>query len=355
MRLPVLRITGSDPYSLGTQHGQAFAKEIRELSAIRNQLLAEALVGWSSEKIDRLLDDQITALETRWPSVLAELKGIADGSGVPLCDIVNLNGYTDLKDFGDSEPANTTEAGCSVFAAKGPLVNATGQTWDMHASAEPFMLLIELPDLPIPTRVLTLMGCVGLCGVNAAGVSVMINNLSCRETNRSGIVWNGLVRLLLEQRTASAACDVLRANLPTSGHQYLISDDNESISFETTGMRIEQYAAASVDEPELILHTNHYLTQLLEFEVTEKLSNTTRPRMAALETFRRENPIDQLTAATIDRAYLEDGSLCDCIFLRSPSPHGAATCGGIMVDYLTRSAFAYRGKYAAPDREAWRF
>lgn len=355
MSLPVLSITGTDHYTWGVQHGEAFAAEIRALADIRNELLIQSLGGWSRQRIDRLCDEQLAALERQWPDVLTELRGISDASKVSLRELVNLNAYTDLKDFADSERGGSAESGCSVFGAKGPHINAAGQTWDMHASAEPFLVLLDFPDAPIPARVLTLTGCLALCGINTAGVSVMINNLSCRQTNRQGIIWNGLVRMLLEARTARTACDVLRANLPTSGHHYLISDEREAFSIETTGLRIEQYDTASVDRHRLVVHTNHYLTPLIADEVTEKLSATTRPRFAALEAFRQSHPIETLTNAAVEHAFLERGELCDCIFLQSPTPHGAATCGGIMVDYLTRTAYAYRGRYTAAERAEWRF
>lgn len=346
-RLLELTVTGDDPREWGRQHGESFAKPIRELADIRRGLLTANLPNWSASQIDRLCDDQVAALADRWPQTLAELQGIADASGVTLRDLVILNAYTDLKDFANATPE---EGGCSLLAAKGPGVNFAGQTWDMHGSAEPYTMLLTLPD---GTRVLTLTGCLALSGVNAAGVCVLINDLQSRETDRRGIIWPGLVRLMLEQPRASLAKRVLAMNLPSSGHNYLMSDHAKAIDAETTGRRESVVAMVTATEHGYIGHTNHYLGELSRYEKADKLSPTTKKRYEALQRFFADHPIDSMTSEVLFREFFESGPLCDGVLQLGIPPETSRTCAGIAVDHTARKAWAWRGRYDRSKRIEW--
>jgi isopenicillin-N N-acyltransferase-like protein len=353
--LLTIRLEGDDPRTWGVQHGEAFAAEIHELAEIRNALLANQLPGWNADRIGRLCEDQLSAMRSRWPDVLAELEGISEASGVSLRDLVVVNAYTDLKDFAAEEAAPAEDNGCSSVAAKGPAVNFSAQTWDMHVSAEPFTVLIEVPGPTMRAWVLSVTGCLGMAGVNEAGVSVMINNLQCRETDRGGIIWPGLVRLMLQESSAKGAARVLSENLPSSGHNYLIADRHEAIDIETTGRRTQRVAQIDARQGGAMGHTNHYLSPLKEVEIVNRVGPTSRPRMAAIDQFFAEHPLPKITAETVRRGFLEAGPLCDCVSI-IPKPgekHASATCGGIGVDHSAGRAFAWRGRYEPSRRIEW--
>jgi isopenicillin-N N-acyltransferase-like protein len=348
-RLLTLTVTGDDPADWGRQHGEAFAKPIRELADIRRRLLVARMPSWSTAAVDKLCDDQLAAMQERWPRIYAELAGISDASGVSLRDLVILNAYTDLKDF---ENGVAEEGGCSLLAAKGPHVNFAGQTWDMHSSAEPYTMLLTLSD---GTRVLTLTGCLALSGVNANGVCVLINDLNCSETDRRGLIWPGLVRLMLEQPRASLAKRALATNLPSSGHNYLMSDHAKAIDIETTGRRESVAAMITSTQPGFIGHTNHYVGELAKYERADKIAPTSKQRLAAVEQFFAEHPIESLTTEALFREFFEAGSLCDrtCMPGDPSDPGISKTCAGIAVDYGAKKAYAWRGRYDRATRIEW--
>jgi isopenicillin-N N-acyltransferase-like protein len=304
-------------------------------------------------EVDSLCDDQLAALEKRWPTVLAELRGMGEASGASLRDLIVINAYTDLKDFVDDR--TPLEGGCSAVAVKGPHANFTAQTWDMHASAAPFTLLLQIPGAVRPAWILTIMGCVGLCGVNAAGVSVMINNLQCGETYRSGLIWTGLVRLMLEQSSAADAYATLRDNLPGSGHNYIIADAKQAMNVETTGRRTTLLDKVERSKPGYVLHTNHYLSDLAEYEVKSRLGPTTQRRLAALKAFASANPAESVTSADVSEQFFASGSLCDCLKIDpGDNPHGGATCGGLGVEHDTGKVLAFGGQYSVATRREWK-
>src|SRR5881628_2867722 len=81
-RLLTLTVTGDDPAGWGRQHGETFAKPIRELADIRRGMLVARMPSWSTAAIDKLCDDQLAAMKDQWPRTLAEVQGISEASGV---------------------------------------------------------------------------------------------------------------------------------------------------------------------------------------------------------------------------------------------------------------------------------
>ena len=94
----------------------------------------------------------------------------------------------------------------------------------MHDTATDHVVLARLrPDDGPDALVFTTVGCLGQIGMNSAGVSVGINNLTGND-GRFGVTWPTVVREMLAQPTAADALDVLlRADL-AGAHNYLILD-----------------------------------------------------------------------------------------------------------------------------------
>jgi isopenicillin-N N-acyltransferase like protein len=347
-----LKLEGSDPHSWGLQHGETFKKQIQELHLIRQDLLKSYLKGWSSEQIQTLCQEHVHTLENRHPSLWQELQGLSQASGVSLTDLVSLNAYTDMRDFSAGDHSRV-EDGCSILAFKGPHINYVAQTWDMHASATPYMLLLELPN---QTRVLTVTGCLGLAGLNSKGLSVMINNMHCRETSRQGLLWPALVRLLLNEKNVQQSFAVLEKNIPSSGHNYLLFDPSEALNVETTGLRSELTSQILPQTQGALWHTNHYVGSLKKFEILERQSPTTHKRQKAIEAFLAQSNLDSLDARSARKALFQEGALCESICIPRPKdPHGGATCGGLEIDHLTGEARAFKGLYQDNEFLDWTF
>jgi isopenicillin-N N-acyltransferase-like protein len=350
-----LKLLGNDPREWGRQQGEHLRTQIRELNAIRQELLAGFLKGWSHGKIVDLCLDHARALEKKDADLWAEVQGLSEASGVKIADLMALNAYTDMRDFSAGDKARS-EDGCSILAAKSSSANFCAQTWDMHGSATPYMLVLEVPG-PVPAHVLTITGCLGLAGLNQHGVSVMINNMHCRETNRHGLVWPGLVRKILRSRTVAAARSTLETNIPSSGHNYLLFDINDAVNVETSGQRFEVTSSLTGGESGYIIHTNHYVGSLKETEILDRQSPTTHARYGALEHFTRTHDVNSVTGETLKRGLFEEGSTCDLINFpySDKNPHAGATCGGLYVDHVARKACAFAGLYNGNKRLEWNF
>lgn len=334
------------PEKIGEVHGETFKKEIRELFNIRYELLQKFLKGWNAAEIEAPCVHAYKALQAH-PELLAEFHGIQRASGLSHVELMILNNYTDLRDFSGNDDQAPTEDGCSALTLHTPRLRWAGQTWDMHASATPYTLLMNYAD---GTRVLTITGCLGLAGLNSHGFSVLINNMHCREFTENHIPWPALVRLLLREKTAIDAAKVLQNNLPCSGHSYLLCDEKNSINIETTGIRSE--ITGQIRESNgYLLHTNHYIGNLKKQEIMDRQSPTTHRRMQAMENYFKSQALSQFTEEAIKKEVFIDGAVAKevCIEPDPIDPHKAMTCGGLFVNYNKKTFEAFGGLYKDHD------
>lgn len=339
------------PLERGIQHGKAFKKKIAELVEKRRALFLTYFPPHSEEKIKSLIHDQFEVLR-KHPALYEEMKGIALGSELTEEDILILNNYTDMRDFGYSKGTHD-DGGCSVFSIHRPDGKVLcGQTWDMDASAHPYILRLTIhPSAPGEKKqeILTITGCVGLCGVNSNSVSVFINNLHCSETGK-GLVWPALVRELLNQDSASQAVQYFQKNLPSSGHNYLICDAKESYNLECTGKRVDitQHQTSAGAN----FHTNHYLGKLKEIEITKRVSLTTEKRIQALQQLFQNYDYSNAEYQTVATDIMS-GKTGDVISIPI-SDHVedtfAVTCGGIFLDLNAKKGEIFHGVYDDNDR-----
>lgn len=265
MAITRLKLSGT-PYEMGQQHGKKFRDKIRKYTAER--VLLSGTGKWAGRELSRdnvlsLAQDMVAVNEAYAPDLMEEIRGIADATDLTSAELLITNGFTDFVDavytrantgtvtFGVDDctafliPGNTTADGNSFF----------GQTWDMHETAEPYVLLTEVePAEGIPFVGFTTMGCIGQMGMNAEGIAVGINNIM--GTGQVGVIWNLVVRKILAQDNIEDALDCIRDAELAGAHNYLIMDKHGK------GYNVEAMAGRyHVDEleSEPLVHTNHCL------------------------------------------------------------------------------------------------
>jgi isopenicillin-N N-acyltransferase-like protein len=326
----------------GRAHGEAFRGMIAEVAAIRMELCLKVGGFRSEAEVRAISKDHVPILERFDRELAEELAGIAEGAALSVEDVVVLNHYTDLRDLG-SKTAMTEE--CSAVYARGSAA-LLGQTWDMHGSAEGYVMMLGVPargDRPA-AWLLSITGCLGMTGLNSRGVGITINNLKSLDAV-PGIVWPALVRRALDVQSAAEARDVVLKAPLGSGHHYLVASEHAAYGIETSGTerRVvftdEHTASASV-----FVHTNHCLDPIVAAKSTTAGSHTTVERYDVLSRSIDERPI-------FDRADLwtrlgshETYPRAVCTHMSSPSvPHESKTCGGIVMDLRAREVWAASG------------
>lgn len=255
----------NDGASRGRAHGEHWREEIREIAALRFELaLAERPVGGRA-LLEALALRHVPVLREHFPELARELLGIAEGSGVDVASIVVLNNYSDIRDVmhrGSAAPAEPDRGdGCTAIYFSGADGPVLGQTWDMHASALPFVRLLRIAprDGSEDTYCLSLTGCLGLAGLARTGVAVTINNLESTDADL-GVAWPAMVRAMLRCTDAVEARSLLERTPLTSGHHYMIADGRNFFGVETSGaMKVRTQAGAKAAH----LHTNHCFDPVL--------------------------------------------------------------------------------------------
>jgi isopenicillin-N N-acyltransferase like protein len=352
---------GKPPREWGRIHGESFRGEIQSLAAIRTYLCTRVGGFAGTEHVREAADAHLPVLARYHTGLYEELLGIAEGADVPPADIVIANHYTDLRDL-SPDPSKWTPApgaadgtsGCSVIVADTPTGRILAQTWDMHATAIPYVMMLHVPgagDAPA-AWLLTLTGCLGLAGMSAARVAIGINNLFSTDAT-VGVVWPAVVRRALHAGSATAARDRVLASPIGSGHHYVVADRRAAFGIETSGTRrkVTWHAdapgagqGAGAITPAQYCHTNHCLDADIAAVSTVSPTSTTRERFAWLERSLTARPIEDL-ADVWTRLGSQDGWPASiCTNMATPDmPHGTATCGAIATNVDTGEVWAQAG------------
>ena len=270
-RIRVIKLTGK-PYDMGWAHGKRFHDEIHMFTEERLHLSQDA--NWTGHNLSRsaviaLAEACVAEHQAYAPDLMQELQGMADATGLSLAELVINNGFTDFIDvvynLGDiTVPAapSLVSDNCTAFmvpaerSASGQAF--FGQTWDMHASATPYVILIHgQPDNAPDFLTFTITGCVGMIGMNSAGITVGINNLMATD-GQIGVTWPFVVRKILQQEDLDAALECLTSAKLAGAHNYMLMDKTGK-GYEVEAMSTSLHVHELTDET--ITHTNHCLIQ----------------------------------------------------------------------------------------------
>ncbi len=371
---------GASPREWGRIHGESFRGEVKAVAAIRAYLCTKVGGFKTLAQVREAAAAHLPVLERYDAALHAELLGIAEGAGVTPEDLVVANHYTDLRDL-DPDPSTWVAAptrddpslgvtkpgqaaslggevgaglggdGCSVLWSETPTGRVLAQTWDMHATAIPYVMVLRVPaagEAPAAT-LLTVTGCLGMAGMNTARVGVAINNLFSIDATL-GVVWPAMVRRALRERTAAAAHAVIATSPIGSGHHYFVADREAAFALEASGTRRKQVFGGGAT----YCHTNHALDADVAACSKVPSTSTTYDRMQWLERDLAATPLADLADAW-RRLGSDDGwPRSICTNMATPeSPHGAATCGAIAMNLDTGELWAQQGFIHNVAAERW--
>ncbi len=334
---------GATPRRWGQIHGESFRGEVQSLAAIRTYLCTRVGGFPDAASVLAAAEAHLPVLARYHAGLFEELCGIADGAGVTAAEIVVANHYTDLRDLSPDrsrwraapERAADADGGCSVIWAESPSGRILAQTWDMHATAIPYVMMLHVPasaDGPA-AWLFTLTGCLGLTGMNAAGVAIGINNLYSNDATL-GVVWPAMVRRALQVGSAAQARDLIVGSPIGSGHHYLVADRQDAFAIETSGvLRKEIYRSTAAAPRPAYCHTNHCLDAEVAAASSISPTSTTRERMAWLEASTAAAPIRDLDDVWT-RMGSQDGwpKSISTNLATAENPHGTATCGAVAMN-----------------------
>ena len=242
--LRVVWLAGA-PYELGYQHGQLLKEEVRQSvrqvlgyfrGYVRIPLLGRLLVNW-------WLDHPWAQAMPFVPSdYLEELRGLSDGSGVPLRELWRLHAIPDR-----------TYA-CSNFAAWGQatrggrMIHARNLDWNIKAGIQRSATVFVVH--PAGQHAFVNVGWAGMIGV-LTGINDQQLSIGQVGAETVDATWRGLpmvfvMRKILERTaTVDEAVGFLQEASRTVGVNYVIADAKASraVAVETTHHRVSVFEA----------------------------------------------------------------------------------------------------------------
>lgn len=259
--LPLVEISGT-PVDRGRQYGEAVRPQLHAALAYYEEAFGQAAgLTW----------DQVTARAARWrqpvgsyaPHLLEEMRGIADGAGVTLLDVLALNARGEVlydNSFADMADAPEETDGCTSFAAYGPASGDghvwAGQNWDWRAAVADTVVMLRIVQPPAPTLIMQVeAGQVGRQGASSAGIALNANGLGGRFNDAVGLPQTVVRRSVLDQPAITDALEVLcRTRAHIASNALLTCREGFAVDLETTPA--EHGWMYPTDG--LLVHGNHY-------------------------------------------------------------------------------------------------
>ena len=346
----VLDLAGS-PEAVGREHGRSYAGAIREYADERVHLSREGT--WSGQAMTEgevlaLAKACLPAHEAYDAELYTEMVAMADAAGLSPAEAVIVGGFTDFVDTvraagGDPMPEDTC-TGALVPADAGGGEPWFAQTWDMHDTATPYIVMLRTRVTGSPEAlVFTTVGCLGQIGMNDVGLCVGINNLTAGD-GRIGVTWPFVVRKALAQTDIDAALACITEAPLAGGHNFFLLD-REGRGYDVEAMPTATHVVELHHEP--LVHTNHCLaeeTQAVEGpRAPVRIASSERRYARAVELLGKR-PIDEQSLMALTR---DDEAICE----RPEPPHDVLSCGATVMRPRTGDLWAVWGLPAENEYE----
>lgn len=256
-----IELAGS-PHERGVAHGEALGDEIGHNAEYYFDYFSKK--GVSKGEAREMADDLLELIEEENENYAAEMRGVAEGSGVALEDVTAINIrhtiiYSALPN-GDTARESDTE-GCTSFGLL-PSITADGHTilgqnWDWLAPVELGLLDVSQPDGPDYLAVTEAGNVGGKFGCNEEGVGFCINALSTPEDGDNPIRTPAHLRgrEILDAELLDEALDPVLATPRPSSRNYLLGQDGAGIIDVETAPEVFEFIHP---EDGIVTHTNHF-------------------------------------------------------------------------------------------------
>jgi len=269
--IPRVRVQGTS-YERGRQHGaQARARVRRSVQAYQRAFAHYA--GWDWPAVRRAAAGFEAPIAGFRPAYLEEMRGIADGAGLDLADVLAINVRTEVMYAAKARQAPLADraarspAECSAFAVvrDRPAAALIGQNWDWLLHSAETLVLLEARQDDGPDFVTVVeAGLLAKAGMNAAGLGLVTNALvTDADVGTPGLPYHVLLRAVLDCATVTEALMALQAGERSSSANYLIA--------HASGVALDVEAAPGdftrlyplYPDHGVLVHTNHFLSPRL--------------------------------------------------------------------------------------------
>jgi isopenicillin-N N-acyltransferase-like protein len=239
------------PRAMGRQLGEAAGEEIRGFSEAAWGHISRTL-RLSRGRAMEIAAGAIPFAEQYSPSMVDELRGMAEATGLELEDLMLLQVRNQLR----PEP----DAGCTSLATAGRGLVRSGslvaQNWDNDPALDPFTVVLTRRPTGKPALLnLTQVGLIAYIGFNAAGIGVCLNSLPA-PVRKQGVPHYFTVRGIYEADSLDGAVDSVRRAQRVIPANIMLATPQGPADLEIT---IDNVHVLRNPEAGGIAHTNHCL------------------------------------------------------------------------------------------------
>lgn len=273
---PFVDVSGT-PYERGRQHGAAVPARVKRSIELYGGQLGE--LGYDDAAKTALINEFAEEIEAFGAHYIEEMRGIADGAGVALEDIVMVNARTEViakARLVKNRPIELEQAelddGCTGAvilperSATGAVIHGQNWDWKAECAETAIVLRVRRDDGP---DILTFVEAGGLArsGMNSAGICITANYLeSERDFTQTGVPLALIRRKVLEQEHFAFAIKAVAATPKSCSNNMMISTvQGFAIDFECA----PDEAFPIYPENGLITHANHWVGQVALTKIRE--------------------------------------------------------------------------------------
>lgn len=198
-RFPLIKVAGNAfdrGYEIGKQAKQQISHNIETYQYLFKK---NGNIDWDEAK--ERAKQYVPWIQNYDSEIMEEIKGISEGSGFELLEIVALNARSEIILHPD---------GCTSLAAT-PVVNKEqytllGQNWDWGSQLREGVVLLDIDQTPRPRIFMaTEAGIVGKIGMNDQGLGVCLNLLGTAEEASYGVPIHVVLRGILNSMNLNQA------------------------------------------------------------------------------------------------------------------------------------------------------
>jgi len=251
------------PYERGRQYGLGAAALIhRCLASYRGVFERRAGLAW--HRAVGHARTFVPDIDDFASDALLEMRGIADGAGVPFEDVLVLNCRSELmfaaaRSRGETPPGECTSFAATPAASDGRVL--VGQNWDWVPFARDVCVLLEVERDERPSfATIVEAGMLAKVGMNAAGLGLCTNTLvSERDADRRGVPYHVMLRALLDCESVGEASRTLGSVERALSANYLLADKSgAAMNCETIAGGAREIHSTRPERGTLA-HANHFL------------------------------------------------------------------------------------------------
>lgn len=245
----IIKARGSN-YDLGFTVGRA-AKGLIEKAIINYRQILPREEGWSGKWV--VPDGCLEAAQERFPHLIEELQGMAEGSGQSFGDLFFLNALEEALDF--KPPTACTSIG---LAADGKAWLGHNEDWYAE-DADTLIAIYGQPENQPAFLSITAAPFLAAVGMNEAGLAQGVNSVTATDC-RVGVPRMFAARAVLEAATLEEAIDKATLQNRAGGYNHLlVQAGGELGNLETTAAEADYLPGTKIT-----YHTNHYLSPRLQ-------------------------------------------------------------------------------------------